>query len=389
VNIAVFTDTYRPQINGVVTSIDSFRKELERQGHRVVIFCPSYSGREVKEKNVYRFFSIAYRSEMMREQRIVFPLSRALFLFPFFDFDIVHFHVTHYLGAYGLIFAWLKRIPAVHTCHTLFVKYTHYVKLRKSLTVKAVKLLTRRFSNHGVRVIAPSPEMKAELSTYGIKVPIDVIPTGIDNSSGRPLPDKKALSRLYRFPLDKKLLIFVGRFAKEKNITFLFDVLEDLIREQNIYHLILVGSGPQRPDLETEVSERGISSVTTITGYIPRETVLDLLTVSDLLVFPSETETQGLVLLESMSVGTPVVAVDAMGAGDVLRDGRGGIAVVPGKKDFLHAVKSLLFDEELYARKKRECFAKAAEWSAEIMTEKLVCFYEKAIVDYRRRRLGR
>jgi glycosyltransferase involved in cell wall biosynthesis len=388
VNIAIFTDTYIPQVNGVVTSILSFQHELERLGHRVYIFCPSYGGRETKLDRVYRYYSIPYQTEAMREQRIAFPFSRSLFLFHRFKIDIIHFHVPHIMGAYGLFLAWIWKIPAVHTYHTLFIKYTHYVSLRESLTERAVKFISRQFCNRCVRIVAPSPELKHEISRYGIIPPIDVIPTGINFEPGRTVRDRESLFRRYRLPREKKRLVFVGRFAKEKNIDLLLEILKELNMTSVGYHLLLIGDGPDRPHIESRIRLLKMEDTVTITGYIPRTGVFDLLQISDLLVFPSETETQGLVLLEAMAVGTPVVASDAMGAGDVLRDRRGGIAVRTEKKEFLCAILSLLGDPDLYEEKRRSGLEKAREWSEEVMTRRLLDFYGTAIRDYTRKRFG-
>jgi glycosyltransferase involved in cell wall biosynthesis len=384
VNIAVFTDTYTPQVNGVTTSILIFQQELERLGHTVYIFCPTYGGREgLDSPRVFRFYSIPYRSEMMHEQRIALPISRGIWKFPKLKIDIVHYHVPHYMGAYALLLAWIFKKPTVHTYHTLFVKYTHYVKIRPSLAVRFVKWISRVFCNHTDLILAPSQEMKRELLSYGVRKPIEVLPTGIDVPQ---LPESTYLETLRkRFPLDKKLLIFVGRFAREKNIPLLFDVLQILAQRGLPAHLILVGDGPDRKRIEGEIFYRNISQSITITGYIPRSEVFALLACADLFLFPSETETQGLVLLEAMAVGVPVVAADAMGSGEVLRDGRGGVAVPATPQAFADAAFKLLTDQALYREKRRSAQEKAMEWSSNALTQRLVAIYQSIIGEYRTR----
>jgi 1,2-diacylglycerol 3-alpha-glucosyltransferase len=385
VNIAVFTDTYTPQVNGVTTSILIFQRELERLGHTVYIFCPTYGGREgLDPPRVFRFYSIPYRSEMMHEQRIALPISRGIWKFPKLKIDIVHYHVPHYMGAYALLLAWIFKKPTIHTYHTLFVKYTHYVKIRPSLAVRFVKWISRVFCNHTDLILAPSQEMKRELLSYGVQKPIEVLPTGIDIPE---LPQPTHLQTLRkRFPLDKKLLIFVGRFAKEKNIPLLFDVLQILEQRGVPCHLLLVGDGPDRKRIEEEISKRGITLRITITGYIRRSDVFSLLACADLFLFPSETETQGLVLLEAMAVGVPVVAADAMGAGEVLQDGRGGVAVPATPQAFADAAFKLLTNPVLYREKQRSAKEKATEWSSKTLTQRLVTVYKATIEGYRIRR---
>lgn len=384
-NIAVFTDTYTPQINGVTTSILIFQRELERLGHKVYLFCPTYGGREGKDPpGVFRFYSIPYRSEMMHEQRIAFPISRGIWEFPRLKIDIIHYHVPHYMGAYALLLAWIFKKPTIHTYHTLFVKYTHYVKIRPSLAVRFVKWISRVFCNHTDRILSPSEEMKKELRSYGVTKPIEVLPTGIDLP---PLPNPSYLATLkQRFPSNRKLLIFIGRFAREKNIPLLFDVLQILEQRGLPCHLLLVGDGPDRKRIEEEITRRGLEDHVSITGYIPREEVFALLSCSDLFLFPSETETQGLVLLEAMSVGVPVVAADAMGAGEVLRDGRGGVAVPATPEAFAEATYKLLTDPTFYQEKQLSAREKAKEWSSSAMTRRLLSLYHATIEEYRKRR---
>ncbi len=384
-NIAIFTDTYTPQVNGVTTSILIFQRELERLGHRVYVFCPTYGGREgVNPPRVFRFYSIPYRSEMMREQRIALPISRGIWEFPKLKIDIVHYHVPHYIGAYALLLAWIFRKPTIHTYHTLFVKYTHYVKIRPSLAVRFVKWISRVFCNHTDRILAPSEEMKKELKGYGVTKPIEVLPTGIDPP---PLPEPSHIQEIkHRFPSNRKLLIFVGRFAREKNIPLLFDVLQILEWKGVPCHLLLVGDGPDRKRIEGEIFTRGLGERISITGYIPRSEVFAYLASSDLFLFPSETETQGLVLLEAMSLGVPVVTAAAMGAGEVLKDGRGGIAVPATPESFAEAAYRLLTDPSLYLEKQRSAKDKAKEWSSSAMTARLLSLYQTTIKEYRARR---
>ncbi|HOV37672.1 MAG TPA: glycosyltransferase [Spirochaetales bacterium] len=386
-NIAIFTDTYIPQINGVTTSVLSFQRELEKAGHTVYIFCPSYGGREgLDPPRIFRFFSIPYRSEMMKEQRIALPLSRGLLQFSNLKIDIIHYQVTHYMGGYGLLLGKIFKKPTIHTYHTLFVKYTHYVKFNKETAVRFVKWISRTFCNLTDRVIAPSLEMKRELLTYGVTTPIEVLPTGIDIPEGYQPGDPSITRRLFQIPEGHRILIFVGRFAREKNIPLLLDVLIALENRGIPCHLILVGDGPDRKRLEREIQERNLTSRISITGYIPRTQVFQLLSTSDLFLFPSETETQGLVLLESMSIGLPAVGAAAMGAYEVLKDGRGGVTVPATVESFTDAAYSLLTDPLLYKEKQRTALEKAKEWSAQKMTKRLISIYQETIQEYRDRR---
>ncbi len=382
-NIAVFTDTYRPEINGVVTSIDIFRRQLEENGHAVYLFCPRYFDRDDPDPKVYHFPSTPYLFKMMTERRFAYPSLPVFRAISKLDIDIIHSQVPGNIGAYALLISRLRRIPHVHTYHTLFMEYTHYMPLPQGLARYLVALISRRFCGRCQRVISPSRRVKDELLRYGVDAPIDVIPTGIDVRRHRVITPADVLRRRYRIPEAKRMLIMVGRIGREKNISFLLRVIQLLKQRRSDVCLVVVGDGPDRPPLQVEVAELGLQDEVVFTGYVTRDEVFSFFKASSIFTFASVTETQGLVLLEAMSMGTPAVAVDAMGVSDLMADGRGGFACRLDHREFAAHVEELLDDRELYRHKSAEATAKAHEWSVEQMTDRLLISFERAIADFK------
>jgi glycosyltransferase involved in cell wall biosynthesis len=216
-------------------------------------------------------------------------------------------------------------------------------------------------------------------------VPVEVIPTGTDFDAPHSPRPREALAAELGIPAGRRVLGFVGRIAAEKNMGFLLDALQRLLAGGVDAHLVLVGDGPGRPPLDAAVDAAGLRGRVSFTGYVPRERTFDYYGLSEVFVFASLTETQGIVLLEAMSAGIPVVALSAMGVAELMADGRGGLTVCPADLDgFTAAVERLLSDRGLHAAKAREGRLKAAEWSIEATTRRVLACYERAIADYRR-----
>ena len=387
--IAIFTDTYRPEINGVITSIDLFRRQLQQRGHTVYLFCPDYKRKPGSDPHVFRFPSVRYFFPMMRERRFVFPSLKLWRQFKSLNVDIIHSQVPANTGVYALVLSWWFRIPHVHTYHTLFMEYTHYMPLPHALSTRLIKWISRKYCGRCQRVVSPSVRIKQEIIDYGVDAPIDIIPTGIEVLPDRTFEDPESLKARFAIPADRKLLVFVGRLGREKNIAFLLQVLADLRLVRRDLHLVIVGDGPDRHRLQKSAAKLGVSDAVTFTGYVKRELIFSIFHMSELFVFASVTETQGLVLLEAMSVGTPCVAVDAMGVADMLSDGRGGVLTNLAVPEFCWYVNELLSNQRLYRRKKTEAVQKAREWSVEVMTDRLQNCFEQSILDFRRHGLPR
>lgn len=392
--IAITTDTYLPAVNGVVTSIESFRTELERQGHEVFILGPAYPKHTNDPPNVYRFASVRYPFALMREQRIIFPSVRFLRLLAKLKVDVVHSQVPAFTGAYTLLASRSYQIPHVHTFHTNFLEYMHYAPFPRSFSRWAIGWIARHYCGRCQRVISPSDGMRSILLDIGVDAPIRVLPTGLDLTAAQSKPSAEELCR--RHPVlerpamsHKRILCFAGRVGREKNLRFLTHVLAILTRRRNDVHFLLVGDGPDRADLDQEIARLHLSEHVTMTGYVDHSDVAGILTMSDLVVISSLTETQGLVVLESMAVGTPVVGIESTGISDSLGDNRGGLISPNDEEAFADRVELLLDDRERYERASREALEKVQRWSVPVLTRRLIELYRESIDDFARNGLPR
>ena len=367
-NIAIFSDTYSPQINGVVTSTITFAHELEKMGHKVYIMGPRMKGATESTDKVWRFRSFPFLFQ--KEYRCISPFSRQLRKFKGLHIDVIHIQTPFSMGYLG----WKYTIPVVHTYHTHWEEYLHYFPLlphtiRKKLSIL---LLSKTFGNRCKHVIVPSSQMKEKLLEYEVSSPISVIPTGIELNQD---PSQSAIDAFRtRFHLSAytPLMIFVGRLGTEKNIYFLLESAKRVLEKVPTSKLLIVGDGPERERMKAKTAELGIASHCVFTGYLSHKDVFTAYAASKVITFPSKTETQGLSLLEGLSLGKPAVCINAMGVKDILE--KGGF-LTSETEEFSERTIDLLTNEVLYEEKSQEALETARQFSSTAMTEKLLEVY--------------
>lgn len=377
--IGFFTDTYTPQINGVVTSIRLFKQALEARGHEVFVFAPTPETAEDAEDTV-RFRSVPF--VFQPEMRVAAPVSLdALRLLDEVDIDVVHAHDPFAIGLFGLRFARRHKIPYVHTYHTLYPEYVHYV-WETRLTKKVAEMLSREYCDACDSIVAPSTKIEDYLREWGVKRGIEIIATGVDiqkySEVDPPRIDALRL-RLGLKPTDR-VALFMGRLGREKNV-------EALIRA--FWHcrcenakLVICGDGPHHAELLALVDELSLEDRVIFAGYLEGKDTVAAYHLAHLFAFASTTETQGLVIGEAMAAGLPVVAASDRAVEDFVIDGVNGL-VVPGRaEDLAHAFDALLGDEDRRLRLSEAALGRAAEFSIERQAEKLERHYLRDIELY-------
>lgn len=376
--ILFISDVYFPRINGVSTSIETFRKELRAQGHTVHLIAPDYQAPSPDETDILRVPS--RRVPLDPEDRFMsFSwVMQHLDKFKSEQYDIIHIQtpfVAHYLG---LKLSKLLNIPCVETYHTFFEEYLyHYVPL---VPKKLMRMIATRFSRHQGNslngMVVPSHPMLSVLKNYGITTHSEVIPTGIEPSSFV-LGDRELFRKNYNIPQDRPVLLFVGRVAHEKNIGFLLQVLGQVRREIPDILFVIAGEGPARLSLEQDIKRLGLSNNAQFIGYLDRHTELNSCYRSaDIFIFSSRTETQGLVLLEAMAQGVPVVSTAELGTRDVLKEGQGVWIAKEELADFSEKVIRMLGDAEARKALSESGRDYAHGWSASRQAERMVAFYQ-------------
>lgn len=382
--IGVFSDSYTPYTSGVVTSIKTFKYELEKRGHEVFIFAPSYPHYHVEEKGIYRFYSLP--SPTNPDFTLAIPVLPGLnMLVRRLNLDIIHVHSPVLMGRVGLRYAKKYRIPIVFTYHTMYDQYVHYIPLAQELAKDITIKYSNSFCNSCDHVIVPTPEVAEILKNYHIKTPVTVLPTGVPlQKFDGGVNEKDWLRRNYSIPENNKILLFVGRLAKEKNLEFLIKAFKKLKDSRPDTTLVLTAQGPIEADLKKLVKKLNMSLEDDVvfTGALPFDTLVKAYYSADLFVFSSLTETQGLVLIEAMAAGLPVVAVKASGVQDMVDHNINGILTAEDIDEFSQAVLTVLQDDELYARLKENAFKKAYLMSSEAMTTRLENIYNELCENY-------
>lgn len=377
--ILMVSDVYFPRVNGVSTSIRTYRDDLAALGHTCELIAPEYPARTMVDgAHITRVRSRGVPRDPEDRMMVRSDLRRLTARFQPGDIDVVHIQtpfVAHYAG---LELGRRLAVPVVESYHTYFEHYLyHYVPM---LPAGWMKALARRFTLsqcHEVdAVISPSRPMADALRAYGVRTRIEVLPTGLD--TGRFGPGDRARFRSGRgIAPDRPVALFVGRVAHEKNIDFLLQMLVSLRHEVPDILFVLAGEGPALPHCRDVVRSLGLDESVMFVGNMDRDTeLLDCYAAADVFVFASRTETQGLVLLEAMAQGTPVVSTAVMGTAEVLAGTGGSIVVEERTEAFVAAITSVLRDPAKRAGLSAAARLDAARWSSRSMAEKLLSLYE-------------
>jgi len=385
--IGIFTDSYKPYTSGVVTSICTFREELENLGHQIYIFAPSYPGYSEHEDGVYRYYSVP--SPTNPDYTLAIPIFPGMnSLLKRLDLDIIHVHSPFTMGRVGLHYARRYDTPIVFTYHTLYDQYVHYVPVAQDLARDVTIKYSKNFCNQCDHIVVPSREVESILTELNIKTPRSVIPTGVPIEKFNQ-GDRQWLREHYDIPEKNRILLFVGRLTKEKNLDFLLDAFKEIHQQTPDTSLVITAQGPMEGELKKHALRLGLDLKQDVifTGALPFDTLVNVYYSADLFVFSSVTETQGLVLIEAMAAGIPVVAVRAYGVQDMVDDGVNGYLTPCSIPEFSQAVCKLLEDDKTYQKFSRNALLKADSLSSHNMARKLEELYLQLDIRNGRRRL--
>lgn len=384
--ILMISDVYFPRINGVSTSIQSFRRELQRQGHRVTLVVPDYGYTtdqgHATDDDVDLVRVPCWRMPYDPEDRLMRPRALRRTLEGLTQaFDLVHIQTPFAAHYTGLAYARRHGLPVVESYHTFFEEYLfHYIPLLpKGLLRWAARRFTRSQCNRVDALVVPSSAMLAVLRNYGVATAASVIPTGVtvpDASQG----DMNLFRERHRLPRGRPTLIHVGRVAFEKNIGFLLQVIQRLAQALPDLLLVIAGEGPAQAALQRQCRQLGIEANVRFIGYLERERELsDCYRCGDAFIFASRTETQGLVLLEAMAHGLPVVSTAVMGTRDIIEPQQGALHAPEEVAGFSALVAQLLRDTGLRQRLSGEGILFAQQWSMPELSRRLLTLYQHSL----------
>lgn len=375
--IGIFTECYKPVMNGVAVSIESFKNALEEKGHEVFIFAPE-NPKAASEHHVYRFPSISDKSG--RLYPIIFPSIEIQKTYLPEDIvsklDIIHAQHMFTAGRLARYVAKKYDKPLVYTYHTLIAEYTHYVGIFSPIVRLYLINMSKRFCNSCDQIITPSNPMKKILKSYGITTPIEVIMTGIEPKNYKKI-DNRALKKELKIESDVKILLYLSRIAKEKNLEFLFRSYKKIRKSYPSCHLLMVGGGPEEDWCKDRIKNLGLSKYITMTGMVPKEEANRYFGQADIFVFPSVSETQGIVIAEAMASGTPPVAVGKMGPLDLIQNGKDGYLTKQTVNDFSEKVLDLLNNDKKCEQFAHHGLLRIDEFSNDTSVKKLIKLYKE------------
>jgi 1,2-diacylglycerol 3-alpha-glucosyltransferase len=384
IRVAMFTNNYLPFIGGVPLSIERLSQGLDRLGSAVKIFAPSYPQQitDPKDDSIYRC-PVLYHTRKDNFPVVNIFSRKINTSFKNFACDLVHVHHPFWLGKKGTRLAKKLGIPVVFTYHTRLERYTHYIPLPgTALKNLAAHFLIKRFANRCDAIITPTSSTEEYLRNLGVSALIETIPTGISMNDYKRWSSQQvqALRSQYVGP-EERLLISVSRMAKEKNLDFLIDGLTK-VKEltHNPFKCLLVGDGPEKERLEKKVAELCMDDQIIFTGKMAPHEVARCYLAADLFVFASTSETQGMVLIEAMAGGCPIVAVRASGVHDVVKEGFNGLMVTESTESWAKAVASLLADRQRLSFLSKNSRAFAETYFEEKIAEKVLRLYRRVIV---------
>lgn len=382
-NIGLFTETYYPEINGVATSVYMLKRELEEIGHTVYVFTTTTPGAPEYEHNVFRVPSLP--CILITERRIgLFYQQKLASLIKKLNLDIIHTHTEFSLGIFGRIMAKELKLPMIHTYHTIYEDYTHYVTHFKPLDKRAkafVRIFTKICCNTVEQVIVPTDKVKELLLQYSVSKDISVIPTGVDLKKFNPelYTTEEVLQARYECGISKedKVLLYIGRVSKEKNIAEIIEAMPDYMRSRPEVRLLIIGGGPEMERLKHRAEEMGLAGRILFAGPKPWDKIGLYYQIGDVFVSASRSETQGLTYIEAMAAGLPVVARKDKCLDDILVNGHNGYDFT-NKEELIEGLDKILFSTE-HISYSENAIAKMRKFSTEEFARNVEKVYEEVI----------
>lgn len=378
-NILMLTNTYTPFLGGVPRSVQTFTDEYRRRGNRTIVVAPEFPDAPEDEEDVIRVPALKEFNSTSFSVRLPIPGLVSAKLKDFTP-DIVHSHHPFLMGDTALRIASDFNLPLIFTHHTLYEEYTHYLPIENENVKHYVVELATEYANLCEHIFAPSRSVSRLIHERGVERPISVVPTGIDVeafASG----DGERFRKVNEIPQDAFVVGHLGRLAEEKNLPFLATSVARFLEDHPKAFFLIIGHGPSEEEIKRQCASSGAQDRMMICGRVEGQDLYDAYNAMDLFAFASHTETQGLVVLEAMAAGNPVVAVDASGVRDVLEDGvQGRLLPEDDEKLFAAALSELAeLSPDEFKRYSENALARAKEYSTARCASRALTVYELAI----------
>jgi len=329
--IAYFTDTYLPNVDGVVTSIVNTRSRLQEKGHEVFVFTP---GSDADKKlntdpRVFFFRSVAL-PQYPQYKLALFPYIGAVQSARKVRPDLIHSHAITSMGLAARSTAWQLKVPIVGTFHTMITDGTQYLTKNEWVKRNASKVLWRGISlfYRGFDVVCAPSHATAELLRHHGVQHVRVLPNGVDTARYHAGLDRAVVRKLLGISPDESVVIVAGRLGYEKNVDVVIKAAKSVLKKRKV-RFIVTGDGPARGFYEQLAVSQGVRKSFEFEGFVNSKALPHYYAAADLLVSASAFETQGLSVLEAMACGTPAVVADALALPEAVEDGKSGLLFKP------------------------------------------------------------
>ena len=384
--IALFTDTYPPEINGVSVSVGLHQKVLLDQGHEVLVITTNPFGKQIViDAGVIRIPGVELK-KLYNYRLSSFFSAKAYQFIRKWQPDVIHIHTDIGIGIFGKITAFFLKVPTVVTYHTMYEDYTHYAGFLKGLASRVVKQFSKSIAEQCTEFISPSLKTKEKIRSYGVNRYINIVPTGIDFSRFQlaSLDNNKLAEIKNRWILQgEKVLLSLGRVAKEKSMDVILKGFAKVIQsgEKNI-RLLMVGDGPDRHDLIELANQLGISNHVSFVGAVPIQEVPYYYQLADLFVSASLTETQGLTFMEAMVSDRIVLCRFDDNLAELVRHQQTGF-IFSDEEDFIRQVKTIFsLTKEKREQMQREVATAVNRYALPNFYQNLIEVYQRATRQY-------
>ena len=389
--IGIFTDAYTPYISGVVTSEVMLKKALEKKGHQVYVVTvnlESFKYEYDEKTRVYKIPGIPVGINELRQSG-VYPI-RAINKIKKWNLDVIHTQTEFAIGTFARVLGKQLDIPVVHTYHTMYEDYIHYITKGyfNYTSKKIVEYLTLFYCDKTISELIVPTKKAYDLfkEKYKVTRNIHIVPTGIEID--RFFKEKYTKDQILKFKhklnfdKDDFIILFVGRLAQEKNVKFLIENHKDIIKKYKKAKLLIVGDGPDADNYKKLSLKYGLSDNIIFTGKVPWEDIPNYYQIANIFVTASTTETQGLTVIEAMAASTPPVAIYDESFKNVIIDDLNG-KLFKNKKEYKNIILKLIDDSSYLKSLSHQARISANQYSSKYYSERVLDVYKVAIQNYR------
>ena len=382
--VALFTDTFPPEVNGVANSVVITAGALQKRGHAVCVCTASAESRVPLESRIGATFPVftvpSIPLPVYTGFRFTLPLGFALPKMRAWSPDIIHSHTLFWVGKEGRIAARRLGVPLVGTHHTFFNHYLKHLHADYGWSQRLSWSITVGYYNRCDLVLSPTTSLSDELRAHGLKKACEVVPNAIDTESFKTVTREIKAQLQLKHGIGAQPVIYMGRVSYEKSIDQVIRALACALQSMPDLSLVVAGDGPQRNELEQLANELNVGNKVFFKGFVFGQELVELLQASELYVTASKSENMPLAVIEAMACGSPILAVNSLGLAEMVEDGLSGYLLPPDDPSAIAThIVSLMQNHELRKRFSNAAITSAARYSEDTMARHLEDIYMRVI----------